>query len=74
MSKRLTEEAMAYFDECISISTFDSSDLSSPEDQPLSIGGVTTPVDHHVSLNHAPLIASATDSCSSCFMDKKVPL
>ncbi|KAI3926860.1 hypothetical protein MKX01_032775 [Papaver californicum] len=35
MSKRLTEEAMNYFDECVSISTFDSSDFSSPEDQPV---------------------------------------
>ncbi|KAM7512420.1 hypothetical protein LguiB_011295 [Lonicera macranthoides] len=34
MSKRLTEEAMSYFDECVSISTFDSSDFSAPEDPP----------------------------------------
>ncbi|XP_010251651.1 PREDICTED: uncharacterized protein LOC104593480 isoform X2 [Nelumbo nucifera] len=34
ISKRLTEEAMNYFDECVSISTFDSSDFSSPEDPP----------------------------------------
>ncbi|MQL97054.1 hypothetical protein Taro_029743 [Colocasia esculenta] len=33
MSRRLTEEAMNYFDECVSISTFDTSDFSSPEDQ-----------------------------------------
>ncbi|KAL8117094.1 hypothetical protein AgCh_015125 [Apium graveolens] len=32
MSKRLTEEAMSYFDECVSISTFDSSDFSAAED------------------------------------------
>ena len=32
MSKRLEEEAMAYFDECVSISTFDDSDFSSLED------------------------------------------
>lgn len=45
MSKRLTEEAMAYFDECVSLSTFDSSDFSSPEDPPLkSIGGTRTDV------------------------------
>ncbi|KAJ4978257.1 hypothetical protein NE237_009037 [Protea cynaroides] len=36
MSRRLTEEAMNYFDECVSISTFDSSDFSSPEDPPLT--------------------------------------
>ncbi|KAL8162048.1 hypothetical protein V2J09_013537 [Rumex salicifolius] len=35
MSRRLEEEALAYFDECVSISTFDGSDFSSPED-PLS--------------------------------------
>ncbi|KAH9618192.1 hypothetical protein KSS87_003095 [Heliosperma pusillum] len=34
MSKRLEEEAMAYFDECVSISTFDDSDFSSLEDPP----------------------------------------
>lgn len=39
MSKRLTEEAMAYFDECVSISTFDNSDFSSQEDTPLNMIG-----------------------------------
>jgi len=34
MSKRLEEEAMAFFDECVSISTFDDSDFSSMEDPP----------------------------------------
>ncbi|KAK9156484.1 hypothetical protein Scep_003058 [Stephania cephalantha] len=34
MSQRLNEEAMNYFDECVSISTFDSSDFSSTEDPP----------------------------------------
>ncbi|XP_010922937.1 uncharacterized protein [Elaeis guineensis] len=38
MSRRLAEEAMNYFDECVSISTFDSSDFSSLEDpQPSSV-------------------------------------
>ncbi|KAL8547022.1 hypothetical protein ACS0TY_006662 [Phlomoides rotata] len=32
MSRRLTEEAMTYFDECVSLSTFDSSDFSASED------------------------------------------
>lgn len=32
MSERLTEEALAYFDECVSISTFDGSDFSASED------------------------------------------
>ncbi|KAF6140168.1 hypothetical protein GIB67_028974, partial [Kingdonia uniflora] len=38
MSKRLTEEAMKYFDECVSKSTFDSSDFSSTEDTPSNLG------------------------------------
>ncbi|XP_008792465.2 uncharacterized protein LOC103709064 [Phoenix dactylifera] len=38
MSRCLAEEAMNYFDECVSISTFDSSDFSSLEDpQPSSV-------------------------------------
>ncbi|CAN4111332.1 unnamed protein product [Withania somnifera] len=50
MSKRLTEEALTYFDECVSISTFDSSDFSAPEYPSHSsvvattTTGVTTPV------------------------------
>ncbi|XP_058226072.1 uncharacterized protein LOC131334819 isoform X2 [Rhododendron vialii] len=44
MSKRLTEEAMTFFDECVSISTFDSSDFSAPEDLPLNSVGTPTPV------------------------------
>ncbi|KAI4384323.1 hypothetical protein MLD38_002494 [Melastoma candidum] len=44
MSKRLTEEAMAYFDECVSLSTFDSSDFSSTEDPLLQLAGDTNPV------------------------------
>lgn len=32
MSRRLEEEAMSYFEECVSISNFDGSDLSSLED------------------------------------------
>ncbi|GKE01346.1 hypothetical protein Tco_1389329 [Tanacetum coccineum] len=32
MSKRLTDEAMSYFDECVSISAFDSFDFSAAED------------------------------------------
>ncbi|CAI0410521.1 unnamed protein product [Linum tenue] len=39
MSKRLTEEAMAYFDECVSLSTFDSSDFSSQDDPPMRFVG-----------------------------------
>ncbi|XP_072975999.1 uncharacterized protein [Typha angustifolia] len=36
MSRRLEEEAINYFEECVSISTFDSSDLSSLEEPQLS--------------------------------------
>ncbi|KAG5106290.1 hypothetical protein JHK82_043260 [Glycine max] len=43
MSKRLAEDAKAYFDECVSLSTFDSSDFSSPEDPPLNFVGPPTP-------------------------------
>lgn len=32
MSRHLAEEAMNYFEECVSISTMDSTDFSSPED------------------------------------------
>ncbi|KAG6394963.1 hypothetical protein SASPL_145554 [Salvia splendens] len=38
-SNRLTEEAMAYFDECVSLSTFDSSDFSASEDPAYSLVG-----------------------------------
>ncbi|GMP60936.1 hypothetical protein CsSME_00023602 [Camellia sinensis var. sinensis] len=67
MSRRLTEEAMAYFDECVSISTFDSSDFSAPEDPPLNLIGATTPVGGTASLaqesgGHGQLIHSNTNS------------
>ncbi|KAL5568725.1 hypothetical protein UlMin_025300 [Ulmus minor] len=71
ISKRLTEEAMAYFDECVSLSTFDSSDFSSPEDPPLNIVGGTTPVGNGVFSLQASSGVSATDSSSSCFKDKQ---
>ncbi|PKA49158.1 hypothetical protein AXF42_Ash010843 [Apostasia shenzhenica] len=45
MSRRLAEDAMNYFDECVSISTFDSSDFSSVEDQQPSSVGVISHVD-----------------------------
>lgn len=44
MSMRLTEDAMSYFDECVSISTFDSSDFSSTEDQQSSSIGIIPPL------------------------------
>ncbi|KAL0429493.1 UNVERIFIED_CONTAM: hypothetical protein Sradi_0575300 [Sesamum radiatum] len=59
MSKRLTDEAMAYFDECVSLSTFDSSDFSASDDPPYSsVGGA-------VSAGASSLIrASPNISCS----------
>lgn len=36
MSRHLAEEAMNYFEECVSISTMDSTDFSSPEDPQLN--------------------------------------
>ncbi|KAF3434333.1 hypothetical protein FNV43_RR25436 [Rhamnella rubrinervis] len=70
MSKRLTEEAMAYFDECVSLSTFDSSDFSSAEDPPLNLVGETTPVCNR-SLLQATSSASAIDSFNSHYMDRQ---
>ncbi|CAI9102742.1 OLC1v1001061C1 [Oldenlandia corymbosa var. corymbosa] len=52
ISKCLTEEAMAYFDGCISISTSDGSDLSAPEDPPRTSAGIFTPVSDDVSSPH----------------------
>ncbi|ESW05532.1 hypothetical protein PHAVU_011G187500 [Phaseolus vulgaris] len=50
MSKRLAEDAKAYFDECVSLSTFDSSDFSSQEDPSLNLVGPPTSACSHVSL------------------------
>lgn len=50
MSRRLAEDAKSYFDECVSLSTFDSSDFSSQEDPPLSMVGPPTPPGNHVCL------------------------
>ncbi|KAJ6717409.1 hypothetical protein OIU79_005569 [Salix purpurea] len=59
VSKRLTDEAMAYFDECVSLSTFDSSDFSSPEDPPLNFVGVASPVGDCASFSQASSNAAA---------------
>lgn len=72
MSKRLTEEAMSYFDECVSLSTFDSSDFSSPEDPPLNLVGFTTPVGKSTSLLQASSTAAVTNKSNSCHNDKQV--
>lgn len=74
MSKRLTDEAMAYFDECVSISTLDSSDFSSPEDPPPSSHGVTSPDVTSVSLAPASSSMSASYSSDSLHNDKQVRL
>lgn len=71
MSKRLTEEAMSYFDECVSLSTFDSSDFSSPEDPPLNLVGFTTPVGKSTSLLQASSTAAVTNNSNSCHNDKQ---
>ncbi|KAK4252859.1 hypothetical protein QN277_011001 [Acacia crassicarpa] len=48
MSKRLAEDAMAYFDECVSLSPFDSSDFSSQDDLPLNLFESSMPSDSHL--------------------------
>jgi hypothetical protein len=51
MSRHLAEEAMNYFEECVSISTMDSTDFSSPDDpQPNSI--VSTPAKNNSRFFH----------------------
>ena len=74
MSKRLTDEDMSYFDECVSLSTFDSSDFSSPEDPLLNSLGVATPAVASVSLPHASSSVSASYSPDNCLNDKQVNL
>ncbi|CAK9157273.1 unnamed protein product [Ilex paraguariensis] len=70
MSKRLTDEAMAYFDECVSISTFDSSDFSAPEDPPPASVGATVTVGGIASLPRgSPSIS--TSSCSKSCLNRK---
>lgn len=73
MSKRLNEEAMAYFDECVSLSTFDSSDFSSPEDPPLDTVA-STPAIGSAALPRASSVMSATYSPNSCLDDDQVDL
>lgn len=62
MSKCLAEEAMSYFDECVSISTFDSSDFSSQEDPPINLIGATALVGNRAFLPQGSSTASTTDS------------
>ncbi|KAL2461065.1 Uncharacterized protein Adt_44485 [Abeliophyllum distichum] len=55
MSKRLTDEALAYFDECVSLSTFDSSDFSASEDPSYTSVGVIPPIADVLSLQKSSL-------------------
>ncbi|KAK2983481.1 hypothetical protein RJ640_006494, partial [Escallonia rubra] len=71
MSKRLTEDAMSYFDECVSISTFDSSDFSAAEDPPFNSVGGTVTVGCISSLTQEGPGISASHGSSSCLSHKK---
>ncbi|CAK7325130.1 unnamed protein product [Dovyalis caffra] len=62
VSKRLTDEAMAYFDECVSLSTFDSSDFSSPEDPPFSLVGAASSIGDHASFSQA-----SSNTAANCY-------
>lgn len=52
MSKRLTDEALSYFDECVSISTFDGSDFSATEDPSVNSAAITPPKRATTDPNH----------------------
>ncbi|KAG4148460.1 hypothetical protein ERO13_D05G286600v2 [Gossypium hirsutum] len=69
ISKCLTDDALAYFDECVSLSTFDGSDFSSIEDPPLKCVG-NVDVDG-VSLPHANSSIPSTNFPSSYLHDKQ---
>ncbi|KZV54429.1 hypothetical protein F511_09744 [Dorcoceras hygrometricum] len=64
VSNRLSEEAMAYFDECVSLSTFDSSDFSAPEDPPYSSVSTTIAVHSSSPLKGGPCNLSCYDQSS----------
>ncbi|GMI83318.1 hypothetical protein HRI_002001100 [Hibiscus trionum] len=69
MSKCLADDALAYFDECVSLSTFDGSDFSSVEDPPLKCVG-SVDVDG-VSFPHANSTIPATNLPSIYHPDKQ---
>ncbi|XP_057980790.1 uncharacterized protein LOC131166342 isoform X2 [Malania oleifera] len=71
MSKRLTEEAMAYFDECVSISTFDSSDFSAPEDPPINIDTTTTPAAESATFSQGSPSISTPCTPNNCINHKE---
>ncbi|XP_020965397.1 uncharacterized protein LOC107613540 isoform X3 [Arachis ipaensis] len=71
MSKRLAEDAKAYFDECVSLSTFDSSDFSSQDDPPVTSVGPHIPSDSYECLlqesaSHRQLISRNYDVSQPC--------
>ncbi|KAJ0101053.1 hypothetical protein Patl1_05787 [Pistacia atlantica] len=71
MSRRLTDEAMAYFDECVSLSTFDSSDFSSQEDPPFNSVGVAATAGDNTYLPHENSSVSTNYCPNSCLSDKQ---
>lgn len=66
MSKRLTDEAMSYFDECVSISTFDSSDLSAAEDPAVNSVDTTLTTGATTSLPHDTGCISPSSGPNCC--------
>ncbi|KAK6140428.1 hypothetical protein DH2020_025812 [Rehmannia glutinosa] len=72
MSKCLTEEAMAYFDECVSLSTFDSSDFSASEDPPYSSAGATLPVVASSLVKESPSTSRCYDQSSRDLHQKQI--
>ena len=72
MSKLLTEEAISYFDECVSISTFDSSDFSAAEDASVNSFRDARLVGSSSSLPEVTPYISATNGPINCLNHKKV--
>ncbi|RDX97455.1 hypothetical protein CR513_19783, partial [Mucuna pruriens] len=72
MSKRLAEDAKAYFDECVSLSTFDSSDFSSQEDPPLTLVGPPTPFGSRVYSTEASSNASVFNLVVSSLINRSL--
>ncbi|KAL1805154.1 hypothetical protein ACET3Z_028222 [Daucus carota] len=69
--KTLTEEAMSYFDECVSISTFDSSDFSAAEDASVNSFRDARLVGSSSSLPEVTPYISATNGPINCLNHKK---
>uniref|UniRef100_A0A2P2JLW6 Uncharacterized protein n=2 Tax=Rhizophora mucronata TaxID=61149 RepID=A0A2P2JLW6_RHIMU len=70
MSRQLTEEALAYFDE-VSLSTFDSSDLSSQEDPPPPFNLAAIHVGDPSPLSPAGSSIVGNHCSSSCLYDER---